>query len=160
MQITEQDVRTSDCHPSHNWDDNYLDSLPYYITSVDLTWSSWPLVKWRAMGWTDKDCVTNESHQVVYRILECILADIAEELVWIFCRNEALLYMNGIGYYMLWGKISSLQRHWTDSERTRVLRRNSMQAATNIRQATSADLRWYVRDHSVIPNKNVEMPCW
>jgi len=37
MQTTEQDVRTSDCHPSHYWDDDYLDSLPYYITSVDLS---------------------------------------------------------------------------------------------------------------------------
>jgi len=35
---------------------------------------------------------------------------------------------------------------------------NSTHAAANIRRETSAGVRWYVRDHIVIPNKKIEIP--
>ena len=40
-----------------------------------------------------------------------------------------------------------------------VLKINRRQAATNMERATSAGLRWYVRDHRVTANKNEEIPC-
>ena len=43
--MVEHKARTSDCQPSYDRDDDYLDSLPYDIASVDLTWSSSVLVK-------------------------------------------------------------------------------------------------------------------
>ena len=39
-----------------------------------------------------------------------------------------------------------------------VPRRNSKQAAATMERATSAELRWYNKDHNVTPNKNVEIP--
>ena len=61
-EMVEHEARTSDCQPSYNRDDDYLDSLPYDIASVDLTRSSSVA---GATDWADKDCICDESLQLV-----------------------------------------------------------------------------------------------
>jgi len=66
--------------------------------------------------------------------------------------------MIGVDNHMLRVKVTVRNIiEWT-SGHTMVPRKNSKQAETNIERATSANLRWYVKDHNVIPNKNVETP--